>query len=347
MIINPGLTAEKREQFSKIIRESGDQLISIVNDIMIIAAIESGQEKPQENETNINLLLQVLKNQNIDKAESKNLSFTVTSELSGDEAIVLVDEAKLLQILANLTSNAIKFTNEGSIKVNCRLEGSYLLFAVKDTGIGIPPEMHQKIFDRFFQIDYSETRLYGGTGLGLTVVKSYVHFLKGEVHLDSIPGEGSTFYFTIPYVPVKKEDRSVEIAIELKKGDLSDAVILVAEDDDNNYLYLEEILLDKKLKIIRAKNGQEAVRLCKTHPEIELVLMDIKIPLLDGLEATKEIHKFRKNLPVIAQTAYAFLNDREKALNSGCVDFLSKPFEKELLYTKIIEQLNKMSISDS
>ncbi len=346
MITNPNLTIEKRKQFSKIIRESGDQLVSIVNDIMIIAAIEAGQEKPQENETNINLLLQVLNNQNIDKAKSKSLSFTVTSELAGDEALVLIDEAKLMQILTNLISNAIKFTNEGSIQVNCRLEGSYLLFVVKDTGIGIPPDKHQKIFDRFFQVDFSETRLYGGTGLGLSVVKSYVHFLKGEVYLDSKPGKGSTFYFTIPYVPAKKEDRSVEIAVKLKKRDLSDTVILIAEDDDNNYLYLEELLLDQKVKIIRAKNGQEAIELCKTHPEIELVLMDIKMPLLDGLEATKQIHKFRKDLPIIAQTAYVFPNERKKALKSGCVDFISNPFEKGLLYTKIIEQLDKMSISD-
>ncbi len=331
MITNPDLTPEKQEQYFKIIRNSGDQLISIMNDIIVIATIEAGQEETHEKETNINKFLQLIKSQNTLSAETKNLSFTVSSALTDNEAIVLADETKLIQILTNLVSNAIKFTTEGFIKVNCRLDGNFLKFAVEDTGIGIPPEMHEKIFGRFFQIDHSETRLYGGTGLGLSIVKSYVHFLNGEIHLDSIPGKGSTFYFTVPYVPITKGDRSAEVSVKSPDRDLSGKVILIAEDDDINYLYLEELLLDEKVKIIRVNNGKEAVEICKANVEIDLVLMDIKMPVLNGYEATKQILKFRKKLPVVAQTAYAFLDDKQNAIDSGCIDHISKPIEKDQL----------------
>ena len=148
-------------------------------------------------------MLQLIKNQNSLKTKTKNLSFTVSSDLTDDEATVLTDKTKLLQILNNLISNAIKYTYEGYIKVNCRLDANYIIFTVEDTGIGIMPEMHEKIFDRFFQIDHSDTRLYSGTGLGLAIVKSYVFLLHGEIHLDSKPGKGSVFIISIPYKPVK------------------------------------------------------------------------------------------------------------------------------------------------
>jgi signal transduction histidine kinase len=339
IITNPDLTPDKKELYSQMIRESGDQLLSIVNDIISIATIEAGQEKPHEEVTNINKLLNLIKNQNTHKVETKNLSFDVSTALTDDEAMVVVDETKLLQILTNLVSNSIKFTDEGSIKVNCRLDGSFIKFTVDDTGIGIPQEMQEKIFDRFFQIDYSDTRLYGGTGLGLSIVKSYVHFLNGEIHLDSKLGKGSLFIITIPYIPVTKADRPAEVSLQTKNKDFSNKVILVAEDDDNNYAYLEEILLNKKVKIIRANNGKEAVELCNTNPEIELVFMDIRMPGLNGLEATKQILKFRKDLPIVAQTAYTFFNDRQKALEAGCIDYIEKPIHHDTIMSSMIKFL--------
>ncbi len=339
MITNPDLTTEKREQYFKIIRNSGDQLVAIVNDIITVATIEAGQEKPHEKESDINKLLQSIKSQYFPQIETKNLSFSVTSALTDDETFVLVDETKLHQILSNLVSNAIKFTTEGYIKIDCRLEGNYIKFTIEDTGIGILPEKHEIIFDRFFQIDYSETRSYGGTGLGLSIVKSYVHYLNGEIYLDSKPGKGSTFYFTIPYVPVIKEDKSAKVSLESENEGLAGKVILIAEDDNNNYEYLQEVLLDEKVKIIRAKNGKEAVEMCKSNPEIDLVLMDIKMPVLDGNEATKQILKFRKNLPIVAQTAYALLKDRQEAIDSGCVDYISKPINHNKLMEILVRHL--------
>jgi len=339
LITDSDLSAEKRKQYSQIIRDSGDQLLSIVNDIISIATIEAGQEKPQEKRCDINKLLELIKKQNSYKAETKNLSFVVSSALTDDEAIVLIDETKLLRILINLVNNAIKFTDEGYINVTCRLNGNFIKFTVEDTGIGIPPEMHEKIFDRFFQIDYSETRLYSGNGLGLSIVKSYVHFLNGEIHVDSNPGQGSKFYFTLPYTPVTKEIQPAEVSLKQKNKNLSGKVILIAEDDNNNYAYLEEILLDKKVKTIRANNGKEAVDLCKKNPEIEMVFMDIRMPELNGFEATKQILKFRKDLPIVAQTAYTYFNDIQKALEAGCTAYIEKPISPETIMDSIRKYL--------
>ncbi|MBN2521881.1 MAG: response regulator [Bacteroidales bacterium] len=339
LITDSDLSAEKRKQYSQVIRESGDQLLSIVNDIISIATIEAGHEEHQEKRCDINKLLELIKKQNSYKAETKTLSFIVSSALTDDEAIVLIDETKLLRILINLINNAIKFTDEGYINVTCRLDGNLIKFAVKDTGIGIPPEMHEKIFDRFFQIDYSDTRLYGGNGLGLSIVKSYVHFLNGEIRVDSNPGQGSTFYFTLPYTPVPKEVKPDEVSSKQKNKDLSGKVILIAEDDNTNYAYLEEILHDKKVKTIRAKNGKEAVDLCKTNPEIEMVFMDIRMPELNGYEATKQILKFRKDLPIVAQTAYTYFNDIQKAMEAGCTAYIEKPISPETIMNSIRKYL--------
>jgi PAS domain S-box-containing protein len=331
ILTSSNLTPEKREQFSKLIRSSGDHLISIVNDIIVMATIDAGQEKLKMDETDINEILQLIKSQNIQKATVKKLLFDINSDLTENESKVLADKTKLLQILTNLVSNAIKFTIEGGIKVNCKIEGVFLKFSVEDTGIGIPSELHKKIFDRFYQIDFSETRLFGGTGLGLSIVQSYAQLLNGEIYVDSEPGRGSIFYFTMPYEPLAIEIRTEKESTGFKNSDLSGKVILIAEDSDINFEYLEAILYDTKATIIRAVNGKEAIETCKENPKIDLVLMDIKMPVLNGYEATKQIMKFRKDLPVIAQTAYAFPDDKVKSLECGCVDHISKPISSDQL----------------
>jgi PAS domain S-box-containing protein len=339
LVTSIDITTDTRGQYAKIIRESGNQLLSIVDDIICIATIEAGQEKSQEKETNINKLLEFIKTQNIQKAELKKLSFSISSELTNEEAFVMIDETKLIQILTNLLNNAIKFTSVGHIKVTCRLENNFILFTINDSGIGIPSEMHERIFDRFFQIDSDNSQLHGGTGLGLSIVKSYVQLLKGEIHLDSKPGEGTVFYITLPYVPVKEVVKSSDKALKQKNKELSGKVILVAEDDDYSYAYLEEILFQNKIKAIRAINGREAVEFCKTNTEIELVFMDIRMPELSGLEATRQILQFRKDLPIIAQTAYTFFNDRQKAMEAGCTSYIEKPLNPQRIMDSIRKYL--------
>lgn len=339
IIIDPDLSPDKKEQYSQIIRNCGNQLLSIVNDIIDLATIEAGQEKLNEKPTNINNLLDLLKKQNQFRAETKNLSFKVLSALFNEEATIFIDGTKLAQVLDNLVNNAIKFTHTGYVKVICFREGEFIKFSIEDTGIGISPEYSENIYDRFFQIEHDDSRLYGGNGLGLSIVKSYVQFLKGEIHFESDPGKGTTFYLTIPYVPALKADLPIDTSPKQCKTDFSDNVILIAEDDDNNYAYLEKILLNKNVKIIRAHNGKEAVELCSINPEIELIFMDIRMPGLNGLEATKQILKFRKDLPIIAQTAFTFINDRQKAIDAGCIDYLEKPIQPEKIILSIEKYL--------
>jgi CheY-like chemotaxis protein len=318
------------EQFSQIIGESSDQLLSIVNDIISIATIEAGQEKTNEKESDIYELLQTIKSRNAPKAVAKNLDFTVSSDLTNAESIIVVDEIKLLQILTNLVSNAIKFTFEGYIKVNCRLDDIFLKFTVEDTGIGISPAMHGKIFDRFFQIDQGDTRLYSGTGLGLSIVKSNVRLLNGEIYLDSEPGKGSVFIISIPFKPVK-QSKAANIQVHNKLKEIGPATILITEDEPSNFVLLNTYLSDYNLTVVYAANGLQAVEACKNNPGISLVLMDVKMPRMDGYEAARQIKRLRPKLPIIIQTAYVLQNEREKSMSSYIDGFIEKPINKRVL----------------
>ncbi len=338
ILIRPDLSTEKREQFSKIIHESSDQLLSIVNDIISMATIEAGHEILNEKASDINNILKLIKTQHAVRAETKNLSFTVSSALTDHEATILVDETKLLQILTNLLSNAIKFTTEGYINLNCRLNENDIEFIVEDSGIGIPSEMQDKIFDRFFQIDYSDTRLYGGTGLGLSIVKSYIHFLNGEVRLDSKPGKGSVFIISIPYRPVK-QPKPVKIPTHEDFKQLGHQTLLIAEDEIENFELFKEYISDLNLTVIYAANGLEAVKACKENPSISLVLMDVKMPQMDGYEASRQIKSFRPELPIIIQSAYIFQNEREKSMSTYIDGFIEKPINKVLLLETIYKHM--------
>ena len=206
--------------------------------------------------------------------------------------------------------------------------------------MGIPLDMLEKIFDRFRQIETTATRTFGGSGLGLSISKAYVEMLGGKMWLTSELDKGSVFYFTIPYKKTNPEKLSDIPSV--KEFNLNTTkVLLIAEDDNSNFMLLEEMLSDTGINIIRAANGLEAVKLCKSNPTIELVLMDIKMPEMDGCEATTQIKKFKPDLPIIAQTAYSTEADKNKALACGCSDFISKPINKKLLLSKIYEQLHK------
>ncbi|MBN1953359.1 MAG: response regulator [Bacteroidales bacterium] len=340
IIIQPDLSPEKKKQFTQIIRDSSNQLISIVDDIISMSTIDAGQEILIESEIDINLLLELLERQNNPNAQAKNLSFSITSTLSDRESLILTDKSKLLNILTNLISNAIKYTSEGNINVNCTLEGNSVKFTVQDTGIGIPPEMHKKIFDRFFQIDNSDTRPYGGNGLGLSLVKSYVHFLGGEVSLNSTVGIGSEFSFSLPYRPVKQA-KPIPVPELENKRQIEKVSILIAEDEELNYLLMEAMLSDLDILTQRASNGQEVIDICKNNNDIALILMDLKMPVMDGLEATKQLRKFRPDLPIIVQSAYSTEKDKNEAFAHGCNDYITKPFSQEVLLSKITAQLNK------
>jgi PAS domain S-box-containing protein len=339
---DPDLTSEKRKDFTDIIIQSSDQLLAIIDDIIRIASIEAGQEKVQENDININTLCSLIYEQFSPKAKEKSIALTLKTDLSDNEAIIITDSTKLSQILTNLIGNALKFTQQGFINFGYLVKNNQLEFYVEDSGIGIPLNMQEIVFKRFRQVETTDTRNFGGSGLGLSISKAYVEMLGGKMWLTSELGKGTVFYFTIPYkntTPNNPPDTLTVKDLNLKFH--TTKTLLIAEDSDSSFDLLKEILSDKGIILIRAVNGIEAVNLCKYNPNIDLVLMDIKMPEMDGYEATTLIKEFKPYLPIIAQSAYISDTDRIKALQCGCSDFICKPINKKILLSKISEQLHK------
>ena len=338
LLKNPNLDRDSINQYIDIIYANSQQLLSIIDDILDIARIETGQVKINQNIVNVNHVLDGVCHALQQQIKSKGISFKIVHGLSEEMAIVETDEIRLKQILTNLLNNALKFTESGSIIIGYSFNKDYLEFFVKDTGIGIAKENHNIVFERFRQVDTGIARKYGGTGLGLTISRVLVELLGGTIWLESELFIGSTFYFTIPYKDSTLLSISTESYNEQKEVfNWHDKTILLAEDEEFNYFYIHEILNTTRAKLIWAKNGEEAVRYCQSNPEIDFVLMDIKMPQLDGYEATKLIKSFRPQLPIVAQTAYAMSEDRIKALNAGCDNYIAKPINKKRLLNLIAQ----------
>ncbi|NEW79224.1 MAG: response regulator, partial [Gelidibacter sp.] len=250
---------------------------------------------------------------------------------SDKESTIFTDKNKLNKVLSNLLENALKFTNEGKVELGYQLKDKEIEIFVKDSGIGIKPEKQKMIFERFSQAEKELSKKVGGLGLGLSIAKENAELLDGKISVISDLGKGAAFFVTLPYKPANlvSEIGKEKEKIAENKGKYT---ILVAEDEDINFMVLEILLVDKiKLpcNIIHAKDGMEAVELCKNNGDIEFVLMDIKMPKMDGHEATRLIKQIRPNLPIIAQTAYSSPEEKEKAFLAGCNDFISKPISKE------------------
>lgn len=341
-IINEELSNEEIFNFCKNINSSGIQLLSIVEDLFDISLIETGKTKITKKDEDLNKILNDI--QGIVETERKNsgkenIALNVINPKKRKKFRIVTDASKLKQIIINLVKNAIKFTNEGHINYGFEItktkKESWLKFFVEDTGIGIPENKQELIFDMFRQVDDSYTRSYGGTGIGLSISKKLVDLLGGKIWVESESGKGSTFYFTIPFEENIAKDNSEE-KHTLPSYQNEDKTILIVEDDVSSLEFLKIILEKSKINILSAINGVEAIKCCKSNDGIDLVLMDINMPVMDGYIATRKIKKFRPNLPIIAQTAYAIFGDREKALAAGCDDYISKPIKKEILH-KIIK----------
>lgn len=335
---NPYLSADRREYFTDIIIRSSNQLLSIITDIVNIATIEAGQEKVHETQINLNSLLRLLYDQYLLKAQKQNILLSYKLEMEDSAAAIITDEPKLTEIISNLLENAIKFTKDGYVDFGYKLCGTLLQFYVKDTGIGISKEMHEDIFERFRQVETSSSRRFGGSGLGLSISKAYAEMLGGSIWVNSELGHGSEFSFTIGY---KKANGKVIADIPFTMGGnevLEESqTILIAEDEDYNFMLLQELLSVLKVHIIRARNGNEAVEICMSDTPIHLILMDIKMPGMDGYEAARRIKELRPKVTIIAQSAYYTEADKAKAFASGCSDFISKPFKQDTLLSKVKE----------
>lgn len=329
------ITADKRAIYSKTILKSSTQLLNLMENIINMAIIESGQVKFNKTQVSINQLLNDVYNQILVTTYKKDITLRVNSMISRINDEVLIDQTKVVQILFNLLGNAFKFTEKGLIQFGCKIEGGQLVFHVEDTGVGFPEEKRDLLFEKFRQGNNSLTGLYDGMGLGLSISKSYIDLMGGSIKLDSTPKQGTKIEFAVPYDPViTLQSRPQDLSVKSFENNTS---ILVADDVEMNHLMIVEMLEEQNLKIYYARNGVEAIEMVKGHPEIKLILMDVRMPVMDGYKATMEIKKIRPELPIIAQTAYALAGDKEKALNAGCDDYLSKPIKR----ADLIQMLRK------
>jgi PAS domain S-box-containing protein len=331
LLLKPGLSVEKTNKYTHIINSSCQQLLTIINDIVDISKIEAGQVKIQNTTVRVNQVLLDMETIYKEQAAQKNIKLTHSASLSDKESEISLDEARLRQILANLIGNALKFTSSGVIRLGYTHKESKLIFFVSDTGIGIAPKNQRLIFERFRQVDVEDAAKYGGTGLGLSISKALVLLLGGEIWVHSELGQGSTFFFSIPIHPAAYDKTDTKPAPKLRYN-WSRKTVLVAEDEESNFAYIEELLSVTNVTLLRVHNGLEAVEYCRSHPEVDLVLMDIKMPIMDGYTATRLIKEKQSNLPIIAQTAYVMSDDKANALDAGCDEYISKPINKSLLF---------------
>ncbi len=331
------LSEEDISRFTDTICQSSNQLLTIINHIVSIATVEAGQEKLDMKKVDINRICMLLYEQFRLTTEKKNLALNFHPGLPDNRCYFECDETKLIQILSNIINNAIKFTEEGGIDFGYGLGSGKLQFYVRDTGVGIKKEFQDRVFERFFQADNRLSGTAGGTGLGLSLSKAYVELMGGKMWLESEDENGSTFFFTLPFTSKIDGEKPVSIPGKLKIVKGKKRTILVAEDEDNNFLLLKHILSRDNLFVIRASDGLDAVNIFYSAQQIDLILMDIKMPKMDGIEAAGIIRKKDQNIPVIAITAYALESDRARIMESGFNDFISKPFE----IAKLKSLLNK------
>jgi len=343
------LSGEDQGKYINIIEKSGERLLNIINDIINISKIEAGHTDVYLSSTSLNDQLKYIKNFFKLEMEQKNLKFIFNEQESDEKDIINTDKEKLYAILTNLVKNAIKFTNDGSIEIGYKIKNDfsfqydeeYVEFFVKDTGIGVKKDHQQLIFERFRQSSESMNRQYEGSGLGLTITKAYVEILGGKIWVESEEEKGSTFYFTIPNNSTKKEEPFImEKQTETPK--IKNLKVLIAEDDNSSRLLLIEYIKNYSKDILEAENGSVAIDICKNNSDIDLILMDIQMPLINGMDATQEIRKFNKDIIIIAQSAFTLPGDKEKFINAGCNDYLSKPINNN----KLLEMINKYFPND-
>ncbi len=340
MLTEKNLDSDSLNQYVSIINNCSYQLLTIIDDIIDISKIEAGQLKISNTLVNINTLLFELQSFYASNTDKANIEILIRPGMADENCNVLADPVRLRQVLNNLINNAIKFTPHGTIMFGYEVKRTSLEFFVSDTGIGIASEHLKVIFERFRQVENNETRNFGGTGLGLAISKALVNLMGGAIWVESNTNTGSTFYFRIP-LNIMDDTRHRKPSKTRKHEllNLNGKTILIAEDEEFNYRFLEELLKKSGATILWAKDGIEAIEMCKQKQEIDLVLMDIKMPHMNGLEATKVIKQFNKNIQIIAQTAYAMANDREKAKDAGCDNYISKPIDKSELFTMIYNHL--------
>ena len=335
LLKDANLSGDEQQEYIDLIHRSGERMLSIINDLIDISRIDANEVTLNICETDLNKLLQDLCSFFIPEAEKSGLQLNCSNGLPDSECVIETDAKKLEQVITNLIQNALKFTNEGRIDIGYTRKEGMLEFFVADTGIGIPEGMRKGVFDRFRQVDNSITRPHEGVGLGLSISKGFVEMLGGTIRVEPADGGGSRFLFTIPYIPAGRDKEpladSADQDIPWSSSPKPGLTILIAEDDEISFFFLKAALKMENITLLSAGNGGDAVELCELHPEIDLVLMDIKMPVMNGYDATRMIKQLRPELPVIVQTAFTSPEVRKKAKEAGCDAFITKPVNKDEL----------------
>ncbi|PIV93323.1 MAG: hypothetical protein COZ17_10605 [Flavobacteriaceae bacterium CG_4_10_14_3_um_filter_33_47] len=331
----------KLQKYSEIIKQRSHDLLDIINDILDISKIESGQLSVNHHVCDLKALFAELQTFFVEyqnRMGKQHIKFSLHAFNDTDQHLIYTDKVKLKQIFINLISNAFKFTNTGSIMGGCKLDDNKkAVFYISDTGIGIPFDKQQIIYERFSQLQQN-SEVNAGTGLGLSIAKGLVSLLGGELFLESEPGKGSTFFFSFPYKTVQPLEENSSTSKLSKFHNLINKTILIVEDDIYNAEYLKEILTHCGVHVVHTSLGKEAVEISLKQP-LDLVLMDIRLPDLNGYETTIKIKELKPLIKVIAQTAYAMEDETQKAMDAGCMDYISKPIHKDHLLTLISKHL--------
>jgi PAS domain S-box-containing protein len=337
LLKDPKITAEEQLEYIGIIEKSGERMLNIINDIISISKVESGQMQVSISETNANDQIEFIYNFFRHEAEQKGINLKCKTPLPAKDSVLKTDREKVYAVLTNLVKNAIKFTRQGYIELGYEKKGGYLEFYVKDTGNGIPKEEQDMIFERFKQANVPLTGNYESSGLGLSISKAYVEMLGGKIWVESEIGKGSVFYFTLPYngegegIDNMVETKEIKTSADEEKTRLKKLKILIVDDDEVSTLFLQKVIGRYGREILKVRTGVQAVEICQNIRDIDLILMDIELPELDGYKATERIRLLNKDVVIIAQTAFALYNDSGKAIEAGCNDYIAKPINQVLL----------------
>lgn len=335
-LLSSSISDDDKEHYGRLIQKLGNRLLRIVDDILELSKVETNQLEIHYTDYNINELLSDLYQSysNNEDFLAKNLNFRFIKSLPDSQAIYSIDVYRVKKILAHLIENAIKFTNIGSVEFGYYADSpSTLKFFVKDTGIGIPKKAQRLVFERFYKhIAEDQFTLYEGTGVGLAIAKGFALAMGGRIEVESVPNHGSTFYL---YIPKKTPEQSSLNANHPKFDSWDDKTILIVEDDLISYQYIEALLSRTNVRLIHVKNAEDAIEVCHINSNLNLILLDIQLPFMNGIEAARIIRQNNKNVPIITQTANTISEESKACLDAGCNAFITKPIDPDELFNLI------------